>query len=106
MQKFGLQRTSSKLPTPVEQEILKEQATSLGRAGRKLRLSLEKYERLHRTDMPSGARSVMFDEIANAVWELMLQREFVGFTEGNLTWVKDHYVIPVEALNQMGSKRT
>ncbi|RBP47156.1 hypothetical protein DFR28_10928 [Arenicella xantha] len=44
MQKFGLQRNSTRLHSAIELEIVKEQASVLGRAGKKLRLSLEKYE--------------------------------------------------------------
>ncbi len=47
MQKFGLQRNSSSRYSAIELEIVKEQATVLGRAGKKLRLSLENYQQKH-----------------------------------------------------------
>ncbi|RBP47155.1 hypothetical protein [Arenicella xantha] len=44
----------------------------------------------------------LLKEISNNVWELVLQREFVGFIEGNLQWIKQNYVIPDEAFNMLG----
>jgi len=52
MQKFGLQTNRSSQHNAIELEIAREQATALGRAGRKLRVSLERYEE-RRYDMLS-----------------------------------------------------
>lgn len=102
MQKFGLQRHAKKLPNAIELEIAKEQATSLGRAGRKLRLSLERYNNLLQTDISGDARAALLKEISSNVWALMVQREFVGFVDGNLEWVQSNYAIPAEAIKMLG----
>jgi len=112
MQKFGLQRNSSANLNAIELELVKEQATALGRAGRKLRLSLEHYQSIYeqidkatqttKHKQPTKQERDSIVEIANNVWELILQREFVGFTENNLHWVRDKYYIPEAALKRLG----
>ena len=101
MQKFGLQRNSSSQYSAIELEIVKEQATVLGRAGKKLRLSLESYQQKHDDKKTDDA---LIKEISNCVWELIIQREFIGFIDGNLEWVRRNYVIPEEAINLLGKK--
>ena len=105
MQKFGLQRTRSGKHTAIELEIAKEQASALGRAGKKLRLSLENYQRKIDQNADIKKEKVLLDEISNNVWELILQREFIGFIEGNLKWVRENYVIPDEAINNLGKQK-
>lgn len=102
MQKFGLQRAHAGKQTAIELEIAKEQASALGRTGRKLRISLESYQA--ELDEQLNQESDLLQEIANNVWELMLQREFIGFVEGNLKWVRENYVIPDEAINKLGER--
>ena len=104
MQKFGLQRNSSSKHSAIELEIAKEQASALGRAGRKLRLSLESYQSKFDRNFNTEQKNELLCEIADNVWALVLQREFVGFIEGNLKWVRENYVIPDEAINMMGKK--
>jgi len=104
VQKFGLQKSSSARHTAFELEIAKEQASALGRAGKKLRLSLENYQKEIDHNPNMRLDTVMLNEISNNVWELMLQREFVGFIEGNLKWVRDNYAIPDEAIIMMGKR--
>lgn len=106
MQKFGLQTSKRSAHSVLEVEIVKEQASALGRAGRKLRLSLERYQQSQGKDSHKDISSTLEDpnllEISNNVWELMLQREFLGFTENNLQWVLSNYVIPQLALDRLG----
>lgn len=104
MQKFGLQRSSSGKQTVIELEIAKEQASSLGRAGKKLRLSLEDYQSKLNSSLSCEQKNRLLNEISNNVWELVLQREFVGFVDGNLKWVRANYVIPSEAINRLGKQ--
>lgn len=103
MQKFGLERHASGQPNAIELELAKEKATSLGRAGRKLELSLENYNNLLAKNLSEDEESRLISEISSNVWELMLQREFVGFVEGNLQWIRDNYVIPERVIKLMGS---
>lgn len=99
MQKFGLQRNSSSLPNAIELELAKEKATSLGRAGMKLELSLERYNELMKEQPSNSEEHRQIQEISANVWELLVQREFIGFIEGNLQWVKENYAIPAKAID-------
>lgn len=104
MQKFGLQRSRSGRHTAIELELAKEQASSLGRAGKKLRLSLEDYQSKLNDELSLEQKDKLLTQISRNVWELMLQREFIGFIEGNLKWVRENYVIPDEAINMLGKE--
>lgn len=108
MQKFGLKTHSSSRHSAIELQIVKEQASALGRAGKKLRLSLERYQLmvcdsqgLNENDCSDQEHGSIL-EISNNVWELMLQREFLGFTENNIQWIVENYNIPAPALVRMG----
>lgn len=102
MQKFGLNKSKSSVCNAVELEVVREQASALGRAGKKSQLSLERYKRPVKNDADTLRLKISIDEISSNVWELILQREFLGFTQNNLRWVKTHYMIPDEAINQLG----
>lgn len=104
MQKFGLQRNSSSRHSALELEIAREQASALGRAGRKLRLSLEDFQSKLDRDLSVDQKNGLLTEIANNVWALQIQREFVGFVEGNLTWITSNYHIPDKALKMLGKQ--
>ncbi|MFT5612213.1 MAG: hypothetical protein ACI9WC_002918 [Arenicella sp.] len=104
MQKFGLQRNSSSRHSALELEIAREQASALGRTGRKLRLSLEAYQSSLDHDLSSQHKNKQLTEIANNVWALLLQREFIGFVEGNLVWVRSNYIIPEQAISMLGKQ--
>lgn len=101
MQKFGLQRSSASQLGAIELEVVKEQASALGRAGRKLRISLEYYNKLDQEGLSSEIRKKSLQDIADRVWELMLQREILGFSEGNLGWIRENYHIPDAAFNKL-----
>lgn len=102
MQKFGLQRNSSSRHSVLELEIVREQASALGRAGKKLRISLERYEALIHQSPSANQQQTVIKEISGNLWELMLQREFLGFTENNLRWVRQNYLIPDSAIDILG----
>lgn len=102
MQKFGLQTNKAIKNTAIELEVVREQASALGRAGKKLRLSLEEYEAKRHTIRDDRQERVLIKEISENVWALMLQREFLGFIDGNLSWVCDNYVIPQAAIESLG----
>jgi len=104
MQKFGLQRSAKQFYNAVELEIIKEQASALGRAGKKLRISLEEYQKLVEQAHHASDLEVSLNEISNNVWELMLQREIVGFSEANLEWLRDNYHIPDAAISRLGRR--
>lgn len=100
MQKFGLDSQRTQKFNVLEVEILREQATALGRAGKRLRVSIEHFSATQFTTATDERR--MIDEIAANVWELSLQREFVGMVQGNLEWIAKHYTVPQEALKKLG----
>jgi DNA topoisomerase VI subunit B len=85
MQKFGLDTLKAEKLSIIELEILQEKATSLGRAGRKLRTSLEALENSN----AENNKEQLLNDVIDSVWELMLQREFSGFHHKNLEWIKN-----------------
>ena len=93
MQKFGLQTHRSTQFNAVELEIAREQASALGRAGRKLRVSLEHYEKQRHKNLSQEKEQMCIKEISENLWALILQREFLGFCEGNMEWVRQNYFI-------------
>jgi len=103
MQKFGLRTNRSTHHSAIELEIAREQASALGRAGKKLRISLESYEKLRYKKLDSEDEKRIIKEISENVWALVLQREFLGFIEGNMKWVRENYVIPDAAIRSLGS---
>ena len=102
MQKFGLRTHRTAVYGLAELEIRKEQASALGRAGRKLRLSLEDFQKTRPAQLSAKQEQALLQTISNNVWQLVLQREFLGFIEGNLDWVQQHYNIPPKAISALG----
>lgn len=102
MQKFGLQRSRSSQHSVIELELAREQASALGRAGRKLRISLEHYESLRHCALSENDEKRLIKEISDNVWALMLQREFLGFVGENMKWVRENYLIPDAAIENLG----
>jgi len=102
MQKFGLQTNRSSHHSAIEVEIVREQASALGRAGKKLRISLESYEKQRYKALSESEEKSFIKEISENVWALMLQREFLGFIDNNLNWVRENYVIPDAAIAILG----
>lgn len=103
MQKFGLQVNRSNKHGAVELEIAREQASALGRAGKKLRISLEIYESKRVEVVSEKEEQALISDISDNLWGLMLQREFLGFTNDNISWIKSNYVIPEAAIKKLGT---
>ncbi|TQV68188.1 hypothetical protein FKG94_24190 [Exilibacterium tricleocarpae] len=102
MQKFGLDSLRTEKLSALELEIVEEQAGALGRAGKKLRMSLERYESAQKNGATEAEQADLINQISSCAWELLLQREFVGFVQGNMTWITKHYKIPREAIRNLG----
>jgi len=102
MQKFGLQTNRRSHHSTIELEIVREQASALGRAGRKLRISLESYEKQRHRNLSKKEEQILIKGISENLWALILQREFLGFIEGNIEWVRENYVIPDAAIKSLG----
>lgn len=67
MQKFGLKTTNAGRHTALELELTKEQASSLGRTGKKLRLSLENYQSKQHEGLSLEQNNKLLEQISNNV---------------------------------------
>jgi hypothetical protein len=105
LQKFGLDSLQSQKHTALELEIFKEQATALGAAGKKLRLSIQKFASAKSEGFPKNNEAVLLEDMAESFYALVIQREFAGFIEANIEWVRKHYSIPDEVMSLMGSRK-
>jgi hypothetical protein len=93
----------SRFEKALRYELLREQASALGAAGRRLETALHNYARLtttHRAD--SSAIEAGLDEIATRVWELALQRELIGFEHNNIDWIAAHFDLPAGIRKRFG----
>lgn len=70
MRKFGLDSKLDNKKSGIELEIMEEQATALGTAGRKLEIALEKY---HSKLQANEQNQELLQEVADAAWHLILQ---------------------------------
>jgi hypothetical protein len=76
-------------------ELLEEQASSLGRAGRKVEQALAAL-----ASHDGEGREVVLKTAADAVWGFFVQREIMGMRDRAA--VIAHYAIPREVLNRLG----
>lgn len=84
----------------LNQEMLAEQASSLGHAGRIVESAMQRLR-----DFDAGAtmpetRHDLVGKAAYAVWSLMVQRELMGLRRQDD--VIRHYQIPRDVLNRVG----
>ncbi|USD39291.1 MULTISPECIES: DUF6665 family protein [Ferrimonas] len=103
MQKFGLDSLRSDKYSSLESEIAKEKATTLGRAGKRLQQAIDHYY----ADIDGAGesqRQSLVEAVTDAVWALILQREFSGFCHQNLEWITEHYDVPQEAISRLGKQ--
>ena len=86
----------------IERALAEERADSLGRAGDRLEDAIDTWELLvevgHATESQVGAA---LQEIRDAAWALLVQRECVGFRGDNLGWIRAHYRIPMDAFRRI-----
>ena len=99
MQKFGLDNLQSQKLSELELEIVDIQSSSLGIAGKKLRQSIDEYETAKTKLFPKNNQTLLLQKVADNTYELMLQREFIGFIDGSSEWIKKHYGVPQEAFS-------
>ena len=97
MQKFGLDNLQSHKHSELELEIIDMQSSALGLAGKKLQLSIQEYTQAKEKLFPKDNKAILLQIISENAYELMLQREFIGFVDGNMQWIQKHYAIPHEA---------
>jgi hypothetical protein len=92
-------------PSPLEAEIAKERATALGRAGRKLDESLERYRLLVASRATANEIDTLLYDIAENLWALVVQRELIGFVHENMRFIRERFDIPAAAFARMGGRR-
>ena len=102
MQKFGLDSISNKRYSALEFEIVKEQASALGIAGRKLQQSIARYHSLIADGISPNDQERHIVEMSTNIRNLLLQREFVGFIHENVSWIKKNYTVPAEVWKKLG----
>jgi len=88
----------------IEREILKEQAGALGAAGKLLSTSLNRHAEHIRNGGRDGEPRTeeLLDEVAQRAYELMLQREFIGFTQNNTEWLLQGFTLPPGVIRRLG----
>lgn len=90
----------------VEQALVEERASALGRIGRRLEDALAQWRRVRdaaadgRADDPAEVDAAL-DAVARATHDLLIQRECSGFRMNNLAWIREHYDVPGEALRRI-----
>ncbi len=95
----GLRATES--PDQVfRHEILAEQASSLGAAGRRVECALEALRAHDEGRSPAADRKELLSRAAYAVWCFFVQRELAGL-RGQQDVIR-HYRISREVLNNVG----
>lgn len=104
MEKFGLDALRDRKLSALEQEIVKEKASALGIAGRKLDQLLAEY-RLNRERGDSQDQAELIAKIADNLSEFLIQRELAGIPHENLEWILKTYDIPEEILARLGLRR-
>ena len=104
MAKLRLVSSNPAPMTGLELEIAREQAESLGLAGKRLQESIDRHASSVQHNESAACQSKLLGEISNRAWALMVQRELVGFKHEALRWVVDNFDIPEAALSQLGRR--
>jgi hypothetical protein len=92
----GFRRAS--VPSPLEIEILAEQAASLGRAGKAVERIIASLARC--TD--ASERPSRVQEAADALHAFLIQRELCGLVDHR--FVIEHFAIPRDVLARVGAR--
>lgn len=87
----------------LHQEMLAEQASSLGHAGRMVESALARLREFDKGAAMPESRSELVGKAAYAVWSLFVQRELIGLRRQED--VIRHYQVPREVLNRVGECR-
>ena len=86
----------------MQRELLEERAYALGRVGRRLERALARWKALeHAADVASPEVEEVLDEVRDATYALLVQRDCAGFRMDNFAWIQRHYDIPAAALRRI-----
>jgi len=98
---------SEKALEALKQELLKEQAESLGSAGKSLQAAIQTYKAyMSRPGAGPGSRQEqLLSDIVDRVWGLAVQRELAGIIHNNIESIVRAFDIPPEALDRLGIKQ-
>lgn len=102
MQKSGLDSQGSDPKAALDLQIAREQAESLGLAGRRLQESIDQYHVAFEQAASAALQTKLLGEISSRAWALMVQREHVGFRHEARRWVLENFDIPERALSHLG----
>lgn len=86
----------------IEREIAGERAASLGIVGRRLESALQDYQRQCRGPIAAHRLEESRAKICDTLQELLIQREAIGLSYGNVEWVLRNYEIPREIIAKLG----
>jgi len=81
---------------PQELEIMKERASALGRAGEQLQTTLCDYRQAQDMHRNNEELKILRHNAAQKLWNLMIQRELLGFVHDNEKWLCESYTVPHE----------
>jgi hypothetical protein len=89
----------------IEYEIRKEQTNTLGLAGKQLQNALREYEAFISIGNAEDSLRAeqLLDGIAQKVYALLLQREFIGFHHNNLEWIQSSFSLPPGVMKRIGA---
>jgi plasmid stabilization system protein ParE len=101
LQMVPFRRRSASITDALDYEVAREQASALGRAGRRLEAALEalrEHDRNGRTAV--GTRQRLVAAAGEALWYFTIQRECCGLRDSRA--VMRDYGVPQEVQNRMG----
>lgn len=98
-------RRSASITEALDYEIVQEQASALGRAGRALEAALAALSEHDRSGRNADEkRRTLIADAGDALWRFIIQRECCGLRDGR-TVMRD-YRVPQEVQNRMGAFRS
>ena len=98
-------RRSASITDALDYEIVQEQASALGRAGRALETALAALSEYDRNGQDSAEmRRTLVADAGDALWRFVIQRECCGLRDARA--VMRDYRVPQEVQNRMGVFRS
>lgn len=95
-------RSSIAFHATVEEALAAERANSLGRAGRRLEEAIDTHRLLVEVGAAdAGQLDAALQEVTDAAYALIVQRECCGFRQDNMGWIRRHYAVPAAALRRI-----